>query len=126
MPKSLGGLGIRKLKSFNSALQAKKIWRIMHDKREWRDIMEDKYFTGPTYHQLFSEEIPKGSIIWNGLLRAKDIAKCRAKWRLGNGDDIDFWKDNWLIQGPLINTPSFDRWAEACIQRFNCKARDYR
>lgn len=87
--------------------------------------MEDKYLVGPSIRHLFyAKEIPKVSNIWNGILRARDTTKSRAKWRVGNGNDIFFWMDNWLIQEPLINIPPYERWAHAYIHRFGTKVYD--
>ena len=89
--------------------------------------MENKYFWRPFITYLLNEEdIPKVFNIWNGILRARDIAKRKAEWRVRNGNGIRFWQDNWLIQGPLINNSSFDRWENACIQKFGTKVSDYK
>ena len=89
--------------------------------------MEDKYLRwSPLRYFLNEEHIPKGPNIWNDILNARDAAKRKAKWKVGDGNDIIFWQENWLIQGPLINSPSFDGWANACIHNFGTKVSDYR
>ena len=59
-------------------------------------------------------------------MKAKPLAKSKAIWKVGNGDNILFWQDNWTCQGPLINHPSFGKWAELCIERYGLKFSDYR
>lgn len=54
------------------------------------------------------------------------MANAKTKWKVGNGRDILFWHDNWLIQGPLINNPIYGNWANICIRKFGLKVRDYR
>ena len=54
------------------------------------------------------------------------MAKARVYWKLGNGEDIQFWTDNWLAQGPLINNQFFERWANVCINQFGSKVINYR
>ena len=87
----------------------------------------NKYVRRPTI-QFFlnNEDIPNGSIIQNGNLKARDLTKAKIKWKVGNGDDILFWHDNWLIQGPLINNPIFENWSNICIRQFGLKVSDYR
>lgn len=75
---------------------------------------------------MFSEDIPRGSAIWNGFLKARGVAKAKVSWKLGNGEDIQFWSDSWLIQGPLISNPTYDDWVNHCIQLFGPKVCNYR
>ena len=89
LPKRYGGLGIRKLTHLNRALLAKQLWKIFNSTREWRHILVNKYIKQPSIQfTLFSEDIPRGSVIWNGLLKARDLAKAKVSWKLGNGEDI--------------------------------------
>ena len=53
------------------------------------------------------------------------MAKTRVSWKLGNGEDIQFWMDNWLAQGPLINNQMFERWENACINQYGSKVTNY-
>ena len=45
---------------------------------------------------------------------------------MGNGEDIQFWTDNWLAQGPLINNQMYERWENICINQFGSKVINYR
>ena len=88
--------------------------------------MKDKYAANINFKQLISRDYdPRGSNIWNGYLRTKGIATKKAKWKLGNGEDISFWHDEWLRQGPLWNIDPFNRWENSCMERFGCKVSDY-
>lgn len=89
LPKRYGGLGIRKLTHLNKALLAKQIWHIFNRTGDWRDILVNKYIRRPSLHFILNnEDIPKGSIIWNGILKARDLARAKVSWKLGNGEDI--------------------------------------
>lgn len=79
----------------------------------------DKYLRRPSLrHLLYEFDILTSSFLWNGILKGRNLAKAKAKWKLGNGENILFWKDNWLIQGPLINNPNYDNWANTYIRMF--------
>ena len=50
-----------------------------------------------------------GSYAWKSILHGREVIRQGAKWRVGNGESIKVWVDNWLpslshpqIQGPLI------------------------
>ena len=127
LPRRYGGLGIRKLTHLIKVLLAKQIWWIFNNTGEWRDILENKYVRRPSLHfTLFNEDIPKGSTIWNGILKARALAKARVSWKLGNGEDIQFWSDRWLCQDPLSNNPVFERWVQECTKLYGFKVRNYR
>lgn len=44
-PKTLGGLGLRKVRMINKTLLAKQIWRSFSSVGEWKDILRSKYMT---------------------------------------------------------------------------------
>ena len=56
----------------------------------------------------------------------KSLAFDKAKWKLGNGQDINFWHDEWLRADPLWDIDPFNKWANACIDRFGYRVNDYR
>ena len=53
-------------------------WKNFNSIGEWRDILVKKYIKRPSIQfTLLSEDIPRGSIIWNGFLKATDFAKAK-------------------------------------------------
>lgn len=38
---------------------------------------------------------------WRGILYGAQIIRHGTKWRVGSGDNVRFWTDNWLSCGPL-------------------------
>jgi len=52
---------------------------------------------------LDRESHPKGSIIWNKMIKTRSTLSQGIIWKLGKGDKIRFWEDNWLGEGPLAN-----------------------
>ena len=72
--------------------------------------MAENYLGGRSLLSIFQgDELPSGSNIWNGILKALPLAKSRAKWKAGMGDKIFFWHDILLYQDPLVNHPSYGR-----------------
>ena len=95
LPKHYGGLGIRKLTHLNKALLAKQLWRICNSSGDWRETMINKYINSHSTQSIINnEDFPKGSVIWNGIQKARGMAKAMVSWKLGNGEDIQFWMDN--------------------------------
>lgn len=89
-------MGFKELESFNMALLAKQLWRIIS--RPYAlvaKILKDKYFN---YKTAMEEVNVKRSafLIWKSLTVAREILNSRIRWRVGNGNKIKFWKDQWL------------------------------
>ena len=80
LPKSDGGLGIRKLRHLNKALVAKQVWHIFNSSGEWRDVLVEKYIRRPSLRFLLNDlDILNGSVIWNGILKERDLANSKTK-----------------------------------------------
>ncbi len=89
--------------------------------------MIEKYMRRQSFKFLLYEtEIHQGSYIWNEILKEKVLAKSKAKWKIGKGENILFSQDEQTSQGPLIDHPNYGRWAEPCIRRYGLNASDYR
>ena len=57
----------------------------------------EKYLRRQSLSFMSSEaEIPQGYYIWNEILKEKFLAKSKAKWKVGKGENILFWQDNWM------------------------------
>lgn len=59
-------------------------------------------------------------------MKSRDLAKAKISWKLGNGEDIQFWSNSWLIQVPLMNDLIYDVWVKHYIQLFGLKVYNYR
>ena len=42
-----------------------------------------------------------GSYAWKSNLKGWQVIRQGAKWRVGNGEDVKIWGDNWL---PLVTS----------------------
>uniref|UniRef100_A0A2C9V525 Reverse transcriptase zinc-binding domain-containing protein n=1 Tax=Manihot esculenta TaxID=3983 RepID=A0A2C9V525_MANES len=66
-----GGLGFRSLFCFNQAPLMKLAWRLL--------------------------ENPTSFYFWKGVCSVILILHSSTCWRVGNGQSIDLWADNWII-----------------------------
>lgn len=88
-------LGLRHFESFNKALLVKQVCRILTNPTFLlAACFRAKYFSSDSYFTAGLGRNP--SPIWRGLFWAKDLIKSGSGWRVGSGDKINIWKDNWL------------------------------
>ena len=100
LPKIDGGLGIKDLSKFNAALLGRWIWTLSSDQHQlWARIINSKY-GGWTEFQNGRD---KGwhSQWWRDLRKLYhqpdfSIIYQNMAWKVGCGDKINFWTDNWL------------------------------
>lgn len=66
---NLGGLGIRPLRTMNTALLGKLVWRIYIDHKSlWSVALRSKYLDSAQAERIFIvANYPVGSMLWNGL-----------------------------------------------------------
>lgn len=86
LPKSMGGMGFRDMRSFNQALLAKQACRLL-DTPEClcARLLKAKYYpSGQLLDTVFSGN---GSSVWKGILHGLDLLKRGVIWRVGNGAD---------------------------------------
>ena len=96
-PKNKGGLGIKNLEWQNEALGAKLVWRMFQDNNsKWARILYNKYLNPKDLTSLFRTKTPpRGSTLWNFLIKCRDIITKYVTWDLGNGNKALFWEDSW-------------------------------
>ncbi|XP_034211169.1 uncharacterized protein LOC117624139 [Prunus dulcis] len=103
-PKSKGGLGFKKTHEMNKALLAKSGWRLLKkDEGLWAQIFEKKYLRGhsPCDPNLLLKQ--NCSPTWKGIVFGSQLLEKGLIWRLGKGDNINFWKDKWIADEALIH-----------------------
>ncbi|GJV08696.1 RNA-directed DNA polymerase, eukaryota, reverse transcriptase zinc-binding domain protein [Tanacetum coccineum] len=70
-PKDQGGLGIKNLQEWNEVLLIKKLWNVVSNKS------------------------------WKEMLRLRDKIRKHVLWKIGDGNSVNAWYDNWDVRGPL-------------------------
>ncbi|CAA7036314.1 unnamed protein product [Microthlaspi erraticum] len=106
LPKSEGGLGIRKSGAMNMALVAKVGWRVLHDTTSlWARVLRGKYKIGDIRDARWTEVKGTWSSTWRSIAAGiRLVIKPAHGWVVGDGRDIRFWTDRWLLGEPLIDS----------------------
>ena len=81
-------------------------WRLLHNKNSlFYEVFESKFF--PNCSIMEAEERHGGSYAWKSILKGKEVIWQGAKWRVGNGESIKLWGDNWLpsLQNLRLQSP---------------------
>ena len=97
--KKEGGLGIRRIDEFNKALLAKWLWRLESpETRLWKEVLDSKYV---------SRRLTNSSRWWNDITKVRTSDQgnnwfnANLVWKVGSGEKIKFWEDEWLDIGQL-------------------------
>lgn len=102
LPKSEGGLGLRKLTVWNTTLSLKLIWLLFSNSGSlW--VAWQRH-----HHKLCSVSFwalkmkTTDSWLWKTLLKIRHLAERFKKCRITSGYKAWFWYDSWSPMGPLI------------------------
>lgn len=126
VPKGKGGMGFRDFHSFNLALLAKQVWRLLCELNSLcARILRAKYY--PDGKLLQAKMRSGSSFTWQSVLAGLDCFKKGFIWRVGDGTQINIWDDNWIPSSPnmkvltprgniLVINPVDGRWDEALIR----------
>lgn len=99
MPKNTGGMGFKNLYGFNLALLGKHCWNFINNPNTLvARLYKAGYF--PRSHLLHAGQGSGPSFIWAVIWKEKEALKGGFRWVVGNGEDIDVFKDNWLWEKP--------------------------
>ena len=113
--KANGGIKFRELGSFNEALLAKQIWRLLHNPSSlFYKVFKSKYF--PRCSILEAQLSSTSSYAWKSIMSARDLIKKGSIWRVGSGSNIRIWEDRWLPtpHHHFITTP---RCTNPCVSQ---------
>lgn len=93
--KTEGGLGFKRLKDFNEAMLAKKVWRLYIEPQSLVDkVLKAKY--SPKQDYLKVKIGINTSYLWRSLAHSIGIIRKGSCWTIGNGQQVNIWEDNWI------------------------------
>ncbi|GJU63652.1 putative RNA-directed DNA polymerase [Tanacetum coccineum] len=102
LPKDEGGLGIRRLDHFNSALMVSHIWKLLSLKESlWVKWIHAYKLCGRNFW-----DIPlRGNMSWGWrkILQLRPIVREFIWHKVGNGSNTSLWYDRWCAASPLAN-----------------------
>ena len=98
-PKNEGGMGFRDFHSFNLAMLAKQVSRLIDEPESLcAKILKAKYY--PHGNILIAGPKSGSSFTWQSVLAGLATFKRGYIWRVGNGDNIKIWDDPWIPASP--------------------------
>ncbi|GJZ30686.1 hypothetical protein Tco_0575733 [Tanacetum coccineum] len=100
LPKHEGGLGIRRLECFNSALMASHIWKLLTLKESlWVKWIHEYKLKG----RNFWDFPMRGNMSWGWrkILKLRPIIRKFIWSKIGNGRNTSLWFDTWADFEPL-------------------------
>jgi hypothetical protein len=87
-PKKKGSLGVKDLRRMNLSLLCKWWWKLENEEGLWQEIVKKKYkIQGGIARLRYS---PSNSLVWNDLIKVKDLYLEGRIVEIGNGEDTNF------------------------------------
>jgi hypothetical protein len=80
---------------FNKAMLAKQVWRLKTNPTSLLgQCLKAKYF--PNSHIFKAQQGGQSSYAWQSIYQAIETIRRGSCWKIGNGQSINIWEDNWL------------------------------
>ena len=96
MTKSMGGMGFKDLKVFNTALLGKQAWRMISEPEAlWVKIIKGIYFHDKSV--LDAKRGARASWAWSSLIEGRDFIKEKLVWQVLDGRSLSIWEDRWVM-----------------------------
>lgn len=103
-PRSLGGVGIRHLRTCNLAVLAKQCCRIfLHPDTLLSQIFRARHF--PRTSLVYASISNRSSATWRSLLAPRLYIRQGLRWRVGDGNLVYTWDDPWLTNDGSVWIP---------------------
>lgn len=93
--KGQGGIGFRDMRIFNQALLARQAWRLLQAPESLcARVLKARYY--PQGNLLDTVFTGQPSSTWTAIAHGLELLKEGMIWRIGNGESVRIWRDNWL------------------------------
>ncbi|CAA7013484.1 unnamed protein product [Microthlaspi erraticum] len=102
LPKSEGGLGLRRLSEWNQTLNLRLI-RLLFSTSGSLWVAWHRYHNTSLANFWTQNENAGQSWTWRALLKLRPLAEKFLRCTIGNGKTASFWGDIWTPFGPLLN-----------------------
>ena len=103
--KIVDGMDFRDLALYNDSLLAKQAWCLLHNTTSlFYKVFKARFFPNSTIMEATDSRM--GSCAWKSILRGRDIFQRGARWRVGNGENINIWQQRWLPRKHPTNLPT--------------------
>jgi hypothetical protein len=119
-------MGFRDLSLFNQAMLGRQAWRLLtRPESLCAKVLKGKYFPHKTFWKR--QEKKKSSETWRAILFSREALVKGLIRRVGPGDSINIWKDNWIAGSssfkPLVRLPkeNVDKVCELFIPGTRCR-----
>ncbi|GLJ16836.1 hypothetical protein SUGI_0290190 [Cryptomeria japonica] len=88
--------------------------------------MRAKYLNSLDFPSVLSmRDLASGSKVWIKILKCKGVIMENLQWRVGDGNIIRFWEDDWMGEGPLNSNLSLREPQSLCKHHFGTLVKDY-
>lgn len=93
--KAKGGLGFRSIKDFNLAMLGRQGWRLLTSENSLVGrVFKPKYYPESNFLSTTLGRNP--SYVWRSILESQMLLKWGARWRVGDGRNIEVLDQPWL------------------------------
>jgi hypothetical protein len=97
--KETRGMGFHDLHSFNLAMLAKQVWRLLDNPDSLcAKVLKAKYY--PNCHILQVGKKSGSSFTWQRIASGIQTFKRGCIWRIGDRQHVDIWSDPWIPSSP--------------------------
>ena len=96
-----GGMGFRDMSAFNKALIAKQGWRILTSPASlMARVLKAKYFPNSSFLDVnIGHNV---SYVWRSIVWGRELLKEGLRWRIGDGESVQVFKDPWIPRPTLF------------------------